>query len=317
MIVFLNGSGVELDLTNFGVPPFLPFDNIMIWSFKRRFLTIQEAYPRSRLRNTHLAFRVGTEIDRISTSQLNNLLRGEAASIVARHPSIQGIDLTVVTDCCFYEMFLSYSFHRTTGFAWAAHASNFWICDGIIKGDQTKEICNALYPEIRWECDVSLLGHVSQNIMQNDPETPFAVINNGDTNYNKNTAYRWVSLLTSKNMKVQDMANESASSLFIAFERSSDNAPVGLPNGLFKHCSNLGALVLFSCAFNFASPPFLQCRGLRFLGLERCTHDLTSKGEESKNWEYLDKLWVLDLRHTNWYEILSEEKIGLMVISRS
>ncbi|TVU44284.1 hypothetical protein EJB05_03720 [Eragrostis curvula] len=315
VIFFLNGSDEEIDLTNIGLPSIPIFgNNIMIWSFKKRSLTIMPSgfdhYDtlKTQLRNTHLY--VSWLFKYFGPSEFADLLHEEAASIIARHPCILGVDLTMVKDCCLYEMFLYCSFHRTTDFAWAPHASNYWTCDGIIKGDRKVEITNALHEEIRWDCDASQLDRLCKFY----PDAPFMVIND-DTFYGKKP-YRWVAL-TSKNLKVpdQDMKTimDKASSLFVAFERT-DNTPTGLPDGLFKHCSNLGVLVLFYCVFNFAAPPFHQCRGLRFLGLDHCTNDdVTTEGEGyCISWAFLCNLWVLDLRYTDWDEILVEGKIDLM-----
>ncbi|TVU44293.1 hypothetical protein EJB05_03729, partial [Eragrostis curvula] len=326
IIFFLNGSDHEFDLINFGVPPISTFgNNIMIWSFKKRSLTMtlsgykHYSILKTQLRNTQLFVHTGWEIYELSNSEFTDLLHEEAASIVARHPCIMGMDaLTMVKDCCLYQMFLYYSFHRATKFAWTAHASNYWICDGIIKGDRTVEISNALHEEIRWECDTyDLLDHVCKDWIKNNQDASFLVIND-DTVYKKKP-YRWVAL-TSKNLKVpdQDMKTimDKTSSLFVAFKLT-DNTPAGLPDGLFKHCNNLGVLVLFCCAFNFASPPFLQCSGLRFLGLDRCTNDLTRKEEGyGMDWVFLYSLWVLDMRYTDWDEILAKGKIDLMVSLR-
>nr|AGT16071.1 hypothetical protein SHCRBa_185_O22_F_140 [Saccharum hybrid cultivar R570] len=102
-----------------------------------------------------------------------------------------------------------------------------------------------------------------------------------------------------------------ASSLFVALEKS-DN-PQGFPSGFLKHCSNLGVLILSHCAFSFVSPPFLWCLRLRFLGLDHCTYDNTSEGENNNtNWTWLQNLWVLGLRYTEWDDILSEEKMDNM-----
>ncbi|TVT97297.1 hypothetical protein EJB05_57459, partial [Eragrostis curvula] len=176
IIIFLNGSDDELDLIDFGVPPFSTFaNNIMIWSFKRRPLTLQDTWKyyfsrlEAKLRFTPLFVYSYFHIQELTPSEFGDLLHEEAASIVARHPF-----------------------------------------------------------------------------------------------YNKKPC-RWVSL-TSKNLKVDDR-----------------------------------------------EPPFLQCRGLRFLGLDHCINNLTTEGEGyCIEWAFLHSLWVLDLRYTDWDEILAEEKIDLM-----
>ena len=119
-------------------------------------------------------------------------------------------------------------------------------------------------------CDAPLLGSVFAKLME-DPEAPFFVFKD-DISFPKKRPHRWV-CVTSKNITAIDDTKdilESASSLFVAFEKS-DNLQA-LPNGFLTHCSNLGVVILSWCAFSFISPPFLQCHRLRFLGLDHCTN---------------------------------------------
>ncbi|KAM3198574.1 hypothetical protein ACQJBY_073623 [Aegilops geniculata] len=140
-------------------------------------------------------------------------------------------------------------------------------------------------------------------------ESPFLAIKDDDL-YEEGP-YRWISV-TSRDAEVHGMKAipAEASSFFLAFEIS--NPPRALPGGFFDYCSKLGVLTLYCCAFNFASPSFLKCHGLRFLGLDHCTDDKTIEGEHNTYWLFLYSLWVLDLRYTNWNEILSKEKMDLM-----
>ncbi|XP_062227387.1 uncharacterized protein LOC133925489 [Phragmites australis] len=310
MIIFLNGSDDEIDVNTFGIPLPNYRSNIMIWTFKRRFLTIHGSPDEiaNKLRYNHL-FLTCHNITGLSSSEFSALLREEATIIVARNPCLLDIDLTIVIDCCLYELFLHCGFHRATGFDWAGHASNFWACDGIIKGDRTKEISNALRQEISWECDASMLEGVFEKFMK-DQKAPFWVVKDEITYENR--SFRWI-FVTSKNLKVQENMQtifERTSSLFVAFERS--NNPQELPNGLFNYCNSICVLILSCSVFYFASPPFLRCHGLRFLGLNHCTNGYTSAGEDCTKWASLRNLWVLDIRYTDWNEILTEEKIDLM-----
>ncbi|XP_062186646.1 uncharacterized protein LOC133890211 [Phragmites australis] len=312
MLIFLNGSDDEVDVSRFGLSPEY-HDHVIVWTFERRFLTMHQDRAEDKiagkLRYTHLFVTSFEGASDLRTSEFSALLHGEAEIIVARNPRLLDIDQTMVADCCLYELFLYYGFHSATGFDWVAHASNFWACDGIIKGDRTMEISNVLHQEISWECDASLLKGVSEKFMK-DQEAPFCVVKD-EIAYEKRP-FRWI-FVTSKNLKVQENMQtllERASSLFVAFERS--NNPHGLPNELFNYCSNLGVLILSWCAFSFASPPFLQCHRLRFLGLDHCMNGYTSAGEDCTKWACLLSLWVLDIRYTDWDEILTEEKMDLM-----
>lgn len=72
-------------------------------------------------------------------------------------------------------------------------------------------------------------------------------------------------------------------------------------------------LVLSYCAFSFASPPFLMCNSLRFLGLDKCKHKPSEEYcDTDAEWTFLLSLWVLEIGYTEWDEILSKEKIDLM-----
>ncbi|XBI23358.1 hypothetical protein VPH35_051926 [Triticum aestivum] len=308
MMIFLNGSDEEVDV---GIPLTRYGNNVMIWTFSRRCLELNHGRSRveNKLRYTHAILGFRDSIKELSLSQFCGLLHQEAATIVARNPCMLDINPTIVADCCLYELFLHYNFHMATNFDWVSHASNYWVCDAIIQGYTARDISNALHREINWKCnDVSLLDGVLKWYME-QLMLPFLVIND-DVVY-KEGPYCWISV-TSRNIEVRRMQTIPAvtSSFFLAFERS-DHPPT-LPNVLFEHSSKLGVLVLKWCAFDFALPPFLKCRSLKFLGLENCTDDKTRQGDDHTDWAYLYSLSVLDLRYTEWNQILSEEKMDLM-----
>ena len=313
MMIFLNGSDDEVDVTRFGITPGY-CDHIILWTFKRQSLTIHNRREEigRKLRYTQVLLYTRSLASELTSSQFQSLLREEAANIVARQPWVRGIDLIMLMESCLYELFLQCSFHRITGFAWVAHAPNYWTCDGIIKaGDVTRQIIDRLHQEIRWVCDAPLLGSVFAKLME-DPEAPFFVFKD-DISFPKKRPHHWV-CVNSKNITAIDDTKdilESASSLFVAFEKS-DNLQA-LPNGFLTHCSNLGVVILSWCAFSFISPPFLQCHRLRFLGLDHCTNVNTVGVENNTDyWVFLQSLWVLDLRYTEWDDILSEGKMEIM-----
>ncbi|CAD6266374.1 unnamed protein product [Miscanthus lutarioriparius] len=321
MMVFINGSGDEVLLGRLGIPE--NSDCMILWTFSTRCVTMGSYYTNKiaeKLRYTDVLVYCDSSAGGLSSSQFMALFSEEAANIVARHPCMQGVDLTTVVHCCLYGLHLHHSFHGTTGFVWSAHSSNYWICDGIMQqGEREREISNALHPEIIFECDASVLDAVFEEF-NDDPKTPFLVVKDGDDDIyeERPNYYRWISI-SLKNKKVHEgMQNilERASSIFLALE--TEDRPYRLPNTLFKQCSKLGVLVLSCCAFSFVSPPFLHCNKLRFLGLDNCTHQNNNTSSEPEGrdcitkWAFLQSLWVLDLRYTDWGEILSEEKIGLM-----
>ncbi|CAD6260859.1 unnamed protein product [Miscanthus lutarioriparius] len=198
MVIFLNGSDDEIDMNRFGINPDL-LDLVMVWTFKKRSLTIHDTYRNrqisDKLRYTHIFIHTYVSNSLLDSSSFVALLREDAADRVALHPCMQGIDLTVVTECCLYELFLQHSFHRATGFDWVAQAPNYWICDGIIKGDGTRGISDTLHQEILWKIDSSQVGQVFGKLI---PEVPFLIAKD-DTPLLIKRSYRWISV-TSENL---------------------------------------------------------------------------------------------------------------------
>ncbi|XP_044446873.1 uncharacterized protein [Triticum aestivum] len=179
---------------------------------------------------------------------------------------------------------------------------------GLLQEDIARDNIISLHRQINWNCEAHFLEKVIERFMGH-PELPFLVIKDGDV-YEEGT-YRWISI-KSRNTKIHGMQTipTMTTSFFLAFERS--DQPQTLPNGMFEHCSKLGVLVLYCCAFSFASPPFLKCCGLRFLGLDHCTDEKATEGEDDAEWLCLSSLWVLDVRYTNWNGIFCAEKMDIM-----
>ncbi|GJN33371.1 hypothetical protein PR202_gb21966 [Eleusine coracana subsp. coracana] len=312
MMIFINGSDDEIDVTRFGILMATYLNNRLIWTFNRRLLTIHHMKHdeiRPKLRDTPIF--IYDMLGRLSFSEFQALLHEEATSIIARHPCMQGIDPIMVKDCYLYALFFHYNFRSTTGFDWMAHASNYWMCISMTKGDTKSEIVNALQKEIRWKCYGPLLEELCERFMI-DLTAPFLVVKDHMKNYQRRP-YHWICItLGYLTIPKEDLVTilERASSLFVVSERSND--PPRLPNGLFKHCSNLTVLNLCFCTFNFDSPPFLGCQTIKFLGLEHCRDNKTSKGNNPTNWAHLQGVLVLDIRNTDWDDILSKEKLKIM-----
>ncbi|VAH70724.1 unnamed protein product [Triticum turgidum subsp. durum] len=309
IMIFLNGSDDEVDVGLMGIPLGRYYENsMMIWAFSRSRLMMLDDHSEVAKKLRYTQVFCHCSIKDMRSSQFRGLLHQEAATIVARNPCMMDIDPTIVADCCLYELFLHYNFHTFSKLGWVSHASNYWICNATIQGDRARDISNALHREINWKCDTFLLDHVLKMFMKHS-EPPFLVIKDDDV-YEEGP-YNWISV-TSRDAEVHGMKTipATASSFFLAFEISKH--PPALPDGFFDHCSKLGVLVLYCCSFSFASPSFLECRGLRFLGLDHCTDDKTIGGENHAVWLSLYSLWVLDLRYTDWNEILSKEMLNLM-----
>nr|CDM80185.1 unnamed protein product [Triticum aestivum] len=311
VMIFLNGGDEEIDLGLMGIPLGI-YDNNnnkVIWTFNRSCLTMHHDHSEVAKKLRYTQDFLHCDIRRLTSSEFRELLHQLAATMVACNPCMLGIDPKIIADCCLYELFLHYNFHNFSKLGWVSHACNYWICNAIIQGDRARDISNALHREINWKCDASLLDHHVLKMFMKHSESPFLVIKDDDV-YEEGP-YNWISV-TSRDAEVHGMKAipATASSFFLAFEISKH--PPALPDEFFDHCSKLGVLVLYCCSFSFASPSFLECRGLRFLGLDHCTDDKTIGGENHAVWLCLYSLWVLDLRYTDWNEILSKEMLNLM-----
>jgi hypothetical protein len=112
-------------------------NSTMVWTFKRKLLTIHNRRDviAVKLRYNHL-FIYGTLMRQDDEQKFCALVHGEATNVVARHQCLLDVDATIVTECCLFELSLHYNFHNVTRLGWAAHSSNYWICDKIIKDNK-------------------------------------------------------------------------------------------------------------------------------------------------------------------------------------
>ncbi|KAJ1255647.1 hypothetical protein BS78_K177200, partial [Paspalum vaginatum] len=320
LLILLNGSTDEFAPSEFGIPE---YQCTIIWTFSRGFVTMHmltSAYTERLeeiLRRTDMFIYTVQNPTNLENPELNALFHEEAASIVSRYPFMQGIPLTMVIDCWRYGFFLRRSSQSTIRLDWEAQVPDFWMCDGIIQEvTSAREISNALDSEISYEGDATLLDVVLAKMMIHLETSHLVVEDEGDDEavdkYGERP-YRWISITSRNKIVNEKMQNvlAKASSIFVAFDRTI-NAP-RLPDALFKLSSKLGILTLSGCAFSFVSPPFIHCHTLRFLGLSYCTHQNNTfkveEGDHVTKWTCLHNLGVLDLRYTDWGEILSDEKM--------
>lgn len=186
-------------------------------------------------------------------------------------------------------------------YEWAIHTSNYWVCDGIITltdTDKAWQVGNVLQHEVR------LLDIDNQ---LNIGESTAAISSSHLARSTKHMPY-WISTAT------------------CGFVLSPSGAITDI---MFQHSHRLSVLKLSRCTFSFSSPPFLCCHSLKFLWLEHCADLLTrtntidhhqrdadKEGEldnsTTMSWECFQSLWVLDLRYTDWDQILSARVMDLM-----
>jgi hypothetical protein len=330
MMIFLNGSDEEVVLSRLGVPEY--HECIIMWAFKGRFptfkglihdftyLDLRNKLP-SKLRYTNIFLYGSWNMiygeKEITSSGFSALVPEEAASILARYPCMQDNDRAMVIDCYLYVLFLHHSLHKgTSSWLWAAHRSNYWICDGIIQGEGTKDFSKALYQEVKLEYDTATFFYLREfkremMLLLDSSYLVFDDDSAGLSRINVNRHRRWISITSNKMIYHEDTKSilEKASSILLPFEMT--DSPQELPDDLIERCSNLRVLILCYCAFNFLSPLFRHCHTLRFLGLDHCrnnnTAELVETGDYNAKWACLQSLLVLDLHYTDWDEILSEE----------
>ncbi|KAK8448352.1 hypothetical protein SEVIR_7G034566v4 [Setaria viridis] len=171
---------------------------------------------------------------------------------------------------------------------WTTHASNYWVCDGIIEqgqSDDSWELSTALHQQMRLEdCSCQI-----DNI-RGDEYTE-----------------HWKSV-------IEDPSNieEGTSSYFLSAKNG-----LSLPPKMFQQSYRLRVLKLSGCNFSFYSPPFCCCHSLRFLGLDKCKDQ--PQEEEDKQTrpttKYLHSLWVLDVRNMDWELDLLQDSIEQMAVN--
>jgi hypothetical protein len=313
MMIFLNGSDEEVVLSRLGVPEY--HECIIMWAFKGRFptfkglihdftyLDLRNKLP-SKLRYTNIFLYGSWNMiygdKEITSSEFSALVPEEAASILARYPCMQDNDRAMVIDCYLYVLFLHHSLHKgTSSWLWAAHRSNYWICDGIIQGEGTKVLSKVLYQEVSLEYgDTSFLyPQWFKRQLMLLPDSSYLVFDDDDSaglsRINVNKHRRWISISSKKMIYHEDIKNilAKASSIMLPFELTHSPDKVGqdlepvemphsqqeLPDDLMEWCSNLRVLILCYCAFNFLSPLFHHCHTLRFLGLDHCRNNNTAE----------------------------------------
>uniref|UniRef100_A0ACD5YZG6 Uncharacterized protein n=2 Tax=Avena sativa TaxID=4498 RepID=A0ACD5YZG6_AVESA len=361
-VVVLHNGGTEcIDLYKCGVPVIPYLKNKMLWTCHGRFrLCLRLEYWK--LEEMHWLNDVCVQTSLgYETEELRNLVCEEAEE-VAKCLGIAEPDYMnhkVVKLCILY----AWAVRRTispTVVELNTHAPNFWICDGIIQGQENtvaweigdsmqrnlcldwfgtainQETIGGDYPEgknklIWFEKKILRMAH---NEYIYSPEVlPF--LQNRSMrkilHQLESTTDQLALLLTDLAPEAnhwdftthQELLKDSTrvlppevTSCFIfAQEGPRNTTSITLPVGMFQHSqsSKLRVLHLSQCTFNFASPPFLCCKQLRFLLLDHCTNT-ASKDQPSHTEDVscFQKLWVLDLRYTDWYWLLSEKMKILM-----
>uniref|UniRef100_A0ACD5W6K5 Uncharacterized protein n=1 Tax=Avena sativa TaxID=4498 RepID=A0ACD5W6K5_AVESA len=282
LVVFHNGSNDMVSLSGFGIPQVEVFDIKILWTFRGRLRLNSEISEK--VDNSHLHL-----YNKFSYYGWDFLLRIEARELAGN------IDMLAeeVEQCCMYLLLLNFWGCNIIDYNWATHASNYWVCDGIIERGQADKA---------WEAAVSL--HEQIHIEDYSSNSPLPYF--GD---DLRTPYRrWV--LARDNSAL----HPEATSYFLAAVPSISEPPlIPLPDGMFHQSDKLRVLKLFRCSISFSSPPFRCCHMLRFLGFDDCKDQREEdEKQDGPAMLFCESLWVLDISNTDWDLSSSPEIINQM-----
>ncbi|XP_062197811.1 uncharacterized protein LOC133900632 [Phragmites australis] len=272
LVVFHNGSNDMIEMQDFGIPPRLEwFGTKVLWTFRGRLQLNPDL--RSKVDDSHLFIYSYSE-------GWWEVVRAEATEI-ARYTHKIGVSTEIALECILYLLSLEDQSHGCSGdmdYNWSIHASNYWVCDGIIQRNHENEawdVATAMQLELRLEDYVRpelAIGYITENMEE----------------YYK----RWT-FVTTSSTEQRTVPPESTS----CFISGCGLSLLSLPN------RNLRVLKLCRCTFNFSSPPFSCCRTLRFLGLDRCKdqkEEIEEKQGRAAAVEFFQSLQVLDICDTEW-----------------
>lgn len=283
LVIFHNGSDSTVDLSNFGFPQLNWFSPCtVLWTFRGRLRLNPKI--KEKVDSSHLyIYRKFIWYFDHDTAQL---ILDEATEVVKyMQCNKQSITPGIAAKCIGYLLWLSKNDGATMQYNWATHASNYWVCDGIIKegqSDESWEVSATLHQQIR-------LDDYSSHTVNFPHDHPYAE--------------SWKSAIYESDIK--ESLSPKLASFFLAVEKS-----IPLPPDMFQQSGRLRVLRLFGCSFSFYSPPFRCCRSLRFLGLDSCTDQQQEKEESNKGrptMEFFQSLWVLDIRNMYWDLDLSRD----------
>ncbi|TKW02879.1 hypothetical protein SEVIR_7G034458v4 [Setaria viridis] len=286
LVVFHNGSNDTVDLASCGIPRPEFLGSKILWTFRGRLRLNPQV--KDKVDSSHLY--IYRPIDWSFDHDTAKLILDEATEIVKSIQHKQSITPTIAAKCISYILWLiNQKGGGTMDYDWTTHASNYWVCDGIIEegqsDDDSWELSTALHQQIRLEdCSsptVKFSGHEYRE--------------------------QWKSV-------IEDPSNieEGTSSYFLSAKNG-----LSLPPKMFQQSYRLRVLKLSGCNFSFYSPPFCCCHSLRFLGLEKCKDQPQEEEDRQRRptTKYLHSLWVLDVRNMDWELDLLQDSIEQMAVN--
>ncbi|XP_037480208.1 uncharacterized protein LOC119357314 [Triticum dicoccoides] len=285
LVFFHNGSGNTIDLNDFGIPQplmdqWFAFGSKVLWTFRGR-LRLNPGIS-EKVDNSHLFLYEDSLI-----KPWNYLLQNEAREISGYMDKLG----EAVEECCLYLLSLNSQGGNIMDYDWAPHASNYWVCDGIIQGGQGDEA---------WEVAATLHQHLNIDDYSSNALPYFGA-------QLKTPPKRWIFV------KDRSVVHPESTSFFLGAAASGSDPPL-LPNGMFHQSDKLRVLKLCHCSFSFSSPPFHSCLNLRFLGLDSCKDQQAEepKKQDMTTMDFFKSLWVIDICNTDWDLPSSPERIEQM-----
>ncbi|KAL6650309.1 hypothetical protein ACP70R_009234 [Stipagrostis hirtigluma subsp. patula] len=329
LVVFHNGSGTYIDPWECGVPVAGFLSNGVLWTSRGRFRLIgkEEEFhddddDTDKLAGFSSVAIYASEQDDIEEDALYDDIRSllhEEAEEVAKYTNVPEPDMSpkVVMECILYVALTLRD--NENSMDWGTHASNYWVCDGIIQAsiDSSRSA---------WEVGDALRKNMNLDWKKEWVEVICDVLDGEQ----RRPSDRWILAphQYQQDMEEEEDHHDNAVTVQVPPQATSffSTAP-GQSIGTFKHSgkSSLRVIHLSKCTFSFSSPPFLNCSSLRFLLLDHCKDEDAAKaandsGEEEHHQRHNNqehgacfrKLWVLELSFTDWYWLLSEEALDLM-----
>ncbi|KAM3372984.1 hypothetical protein ACQJBY_019754 [Aegilops geniculata] len=298
VVVFHNGSSRYIDLYECGVPVISLLSNKVLWTRHGRFRTnliLEEGEKVKMKSQTYVRLSASLEYN---VEEVQHILHEEALEVAKCIGIVQPDDMShkIVMECLIYRTLIATDLKT--------HAPNYWICDGIIQGEDNASA---------WEIGNSLHRNMCLDVelIYNEETAPVLQVS-GDLLVNRWNFTTHKQLLKDKT----SVLPPQVTSFFLSAHEPPTNRTSILPVGIFQHSrsNKLRVLHLSHCTFSFASPPFVHCVQLRLLHLDHCTNitDDDEHPSHNENIPCFQKLWVLVLRYTDWYWLLSEKMMSLM-----
>jgi len=324
LVVLNNWRGRYIDLWDVGVPVIRQLSKRVLWSSRGRFWThATEEHGEENVEKLAGLSDVAIFADLLYynsyeavVDSIRHTLYAEAEE-VAKYTGVPGPDMSpkIVVECILYMALIG---NNVRNISWEHHASNYWVCDGIIKD----EINGG---RSKWEIADALCRNVNLDLCVWCAETIREVL----IAEQQSCINRWVSFIYENSKEVQ-VPSQATSFFWTAAGQSINHSGTRTLEAIMsehlERSSNLRVIHLSHCSFSFSSPPFLSCSDLRFLLLDHCKDkDDAQKyhGEEKEchlhsqchsqdGGACFQNLWVLDLSYTDWYCLLSKDMLDLM-----